>query len=437
MMPSPNYYNLPNIVDVTSIVGQTRKINLTTSNQSVVDNPQGSNAIYRINSIRVCNYGNSQVTAHVTAVIIDGGGISYQLVELYPVTWHGTEIILSKDTGIYLMPYDSLKVLADANSQVSMMVTFDMVGTLPSVKGSGYVVGGFNSSSQVLATVYKYAFTTESGSALDLGLIYARKSSAGYANSGVAGYTTGGENSSGTTLASIEKLAFPEDFRFLLYPATLTTGVIDASGFADSGVAGYTAGGKKAAGLAAITDVDKLVFSNETAFKLGSGLGTAVWLTASFANSGTAGYVAGGGDTEYAGSTRIQKYTFATDTMQTIMAALSSNTYGAAGFSNNGVAGYVVGVPNDLALAKAINKITFSTDTRTTLSETLATQTKYAVGFANSGTAGYVYGGQNTATGEILGNINKIVFPTDTISSADVGLTPVYYAAGFANSGVL
>jgi len=50
------------------------------------------------------------------------------------------------------------------------------------------------------------------------------------------------------------------------------------------------------------------------------------------ANSGTAGYFAGGGDL----STAIDKITFSADTKTTLSATLTGGSYGLAGFADSG-----------------------------------------------------------------------------------------------------
>ena len=97
-----------------------------------------------------------------------------------------------------------------------------------------------------------------------------------------------------------------------------------------------------------------------------------------------AGYVAGG----YGGSylTGIDKITFPADTKTTLSATLTSVRSNEAGFANSGVAGYVAGGANSTVYLSDIDKITFPADTKTTLSATLTSARGEGAGFANSGT---------------------------------------------------
>ena len=65
-------------------------------------------------------------------------------------------------------------------------------------------------------------------------------------------------------------------------------------------------------------------------------------------------------------------------------ATLTTARYSAAGFANSGVAGYVAG-GYDSARVSGIDKVSFPADTKTTLSATLTTARVYAGGFADSG----------------------------------------------------
>jgi hypothetical protein len=132
---------------------------------------------------------------------------------------------------------------------------------------------------------------------------------------GVAGYFCGGYD--GTYLSGIDKITFPADTKSTL-SATLTGGIAEFSGFANSGVAGYVGGG-----VAPATDrIDKITFPADTKSTLSATLSSATQSMATYANSGTAGYFAGGLSGSFL--SRIDKITFPADTKSTIAATLTS-----------------------------------------------------------------------------------------------------------------
>jgi len=81
----------------------------------------------------------------------------------------------------------------------------------------------------------------------------------GAASVELGGYFAGG-SSAGGELSSIDKITFPEDTKSTL-AATLSTGRSGNGGAADSGVAGYSAGGFDTAN---ISGIDKITFSADT-----------------------------------------------------------------------------------------------------------------------------------------------------------------------------
>jgi hypothetical protein len=103
------------------------------------------------------------------------------------------------------------------------------------------------------------------------------------------------------------------------------------------------------------------------------------------ANSGTAGYLGGGGDPTIS---TIDKLTFSNDSRSTIGATFSGDgRYGQGAFANSGTAGYFGGgiIPPGFNSA-TIFKLAFSNDSISTLAATVTVSGPYLTGFANSGT---------------------------------------------------
>ena len=114
----------------------------------------------------------------------------------------------------------------------------------------------------------------------------------------------------------------------------MSTGRSGNGGAADSGVAGYSAGGYD---TASISGIDKIVFFLDVKSTLSATLTTARNALAGIANSGTAGYFGGGGEAGGATYlTAIDKITFPADTKTTLSATLTQGKYGMAGFADCG-----------------------------------------------------------------------------------------------------
>ena len=85
-------------------------------------------------------------------------------------------------------------------------------------------------------------------------------------------------------VSGIDKVSFPADSKTTL-SATLTNSVSEPTGFANSGTAGYNAGGNISAGLS--SGIDKVSFPADTKTTLSATLTTARAASAAFADSGT------------------------------------------------------------------------------------------------------------------------------------------------------
>ena len=110
---------------------------------------------------------------------------------------------------------------------------------------------------------------------------------------------------------------------------------------------------------------------------------------------GVAGYFAGG-VTASLNTAVINKLTFATESISSLSATLTVALGFPAGMANSGVAGYSAGGYDDSSVyTSGIEKVTFPADTKTTLAATLSPGYAYLAGYANSGVAGYYAGGDD------------------------------------------
>ena len=298
---------------------------------------------------------------------------------------------------------------------------------------AGYFGGGYDGNiGDEIARIDKISFPADTKSTLSAVLTSKIEQLAAMANSGVAGYFAGGTPDLGlTTLARIDKITFPGDTKSTL-SATLTTGGAQlASGMANSGTAGYIAGGIDNSGTV-LSRIDKITFAADTKSTLTPTLTVAKYATSAMANSGTAGYISGGNNSAGTPISGIDKITFSGDTKSTLSATLTTATAFTAAMANSGVAGYVGGGVDSGGFISRIDKITFSADTKSTLTATLTAAVAEFAAMSNSGTAGY-FGGGNSGTGG-LSRIDKITFSADTKSTLSATLTtPITSPAGMAN----
>lgn len=261
----------------------------------------------------------------------------------------------------------------------------------------------------------------------------------GHANSGTAGYAVAGRGTDGNIVSRVDKITFSNDAK-----STLASSLADNSWYtascANSGTAGYTGSGftdTKPPGdpqYSMLKRIYKITYSNDSTSVNSNDLPDYRFLMGSHANSGTAGYWAGGYNYTLSPSQRadMSKMPFSTETPATLSATLTVTNHALAGFANSGTAGYTYGGEGSGSPTR-IEKLAYSNDTNSTVSATLATGVNYPIGASNNGTAAYVLGTSSANT-----TIQKLTFSGDTVSAVTATLVTSHLAgAAFANSGVL
>ena len=292
---------------------------------------------------------------------------------------------------------------------------------------AGYFAGGTGAS--YLNSINKFTFSTEAISTPSAVLSGNIVSNTGFANSGVAGYSLGGfDDSTYTALTTIDKIAFPADTKSS--STVLTTAKDLHAGFSNTGVAGYVGGGRNSAG-AKTNNVEKLTYPSETSSAVSATLTSATMQMTAFSNYGVAGYFVGGNDA--AGKvTSVDKFAFPSDTKTNL--ATATLGFNRTALADQGVSGYVMGGEDSVgAVVSLCEKFAFSTDTKTTTTS-LAVVSSQGFGASSSGVAGYYAGGVLSTE---YNTIYKFTFPSDTRSLLSAVLTSAKrLGASFSNEGL-
>lgn len=133
-------------------------------------------------------------------------------------------------------------------------------------------------------------------------------------------------------------------------------------------------------------------------------------------------------------STAVSKFTFATETASA-MPSLSSATYRSTqgATTNPGFAGYMYGAYSDASGAlNTIDKITYPSDTISTIGATMLTAYRSgAYSTHNGNTAGYVFGGYN---GGNTTSSEKMTYSSESISSGGASLSNARRLGGSATN---
>lgn len=120
----------PNIVNVTSIVGNNASVSLTTTNATlIVENVAASGKVYKINMITVANVdGTNAADITVSKYSEDNiGGTAYPIVSTVSVPADATLIVLDKTTALYLKEDESIGATAGTASDLVVTCSWEEI----------------------------------------------------------------------------------------------------------------------------------------------------------------------------------------------------------------------------------------------------------------------------------------------------------------------
>jgi len=285
-------------------------------------------------------------------------------------------------------------------------------------------VAGYFAVGSTLTTIDKFAFPTDSRTTLATGLSVADAYIGnGIANSNVAGYVALEPSPS-----TVNRFAFPSDTRSNL-ASPLATRRYLKTGFSNSGVAGYFAGGVEGGTSTILGSVEKYAFPSETRSTLGTGMSGNRREVGGFENIAVAGYVGPGFDGGSPGrTTTVDKFAFPSDTRSTLGTGTSSAVRDGGAMCDIRTAGYYNGATT--SNVTTVDKFSYPSDTRSTLGTGLSSARSLQGGMGNPGVAGY-FGGRTTT-------VDKFAFPSDSRTTLASGLSAGGEGVGgFADAGAL
>lgn len=119
----------PNIVNVTTILGNTFSVVATTGDTSIVNNPASSGKICKINTVLCTNIDGSN-SADISIRIFpqdDLGGTANAIASTITVPSNSTLIVIDKSTSFYLLEDRSLSAIANANSSIAVTASWEEI----------------------------------------------------------------------------------------------------------------------------------------------------------------------------------------------------------------------------------------------------------------------------------------------------------------------
>lgn len=115
----------PNILQVSTIVGKTDVLEVTTVATAIVSNAAASNSVYKINALVIANIDGTN--ACDVSVEIFRNSTAYRLINTVAVVADSSFIALGRDYPLYLEEGDSLRVIASANGDLTAVCSYEVI----------------------------------------------------------------------------------------------------------------------------------------------------------------------------------------------------------------------------------------------------------------------------------------------------------------------
>jgi hypothetical protein len=122
----------PNIVNVTTILGNNSSVSLTTTSAtSLVSNAASSNKVFKINMIMVANVDGTNaaditINKYSAAAL---GGTAFPIASTISVPADATLIILDKTTSLYLLENESIGATAGTASDLVVTTSWEEINS--------------------------------------------------------------------------------------------------------------------------------------------------------------------------------------------------------------------------------------------------------------------------------------------------------------------
>ena len=115
----------PNLKTPTTITGRTARYAVTASLATALTNSAASGKVLKINSIFCANVDGTNA-ADISVSIYDGSTDRY-LAKTIAVPADATQIISTKDTYFYLEEGDSIRAVANAASDLELIIGYEEI----------------------------------------------------------------------------------------------------------------------------------------------------------------------------------------------------------------------------------------------------------------------------------------------------------------------
>ena len=119
----------PNIVNVTSIIGNSLTVAVATTATQLASNAASSGKVFKINSILIANIDGT-ASADITVNIYSAaalGGTGLAIASTIAVPADASLIVIDKTTSFYLLENQSIGALASATGDLVATISFEEI----------------------------------------------------------------------------------------------------------------------------------------------------------------------------------------------------------------------------------------------------------------------------------------------------------------------
>lgn len=116
----------PNIVNTTTIYGNTATLAVSTTTTNVVSNPSSSGYVYKITSLTVANINTLSSSVLVNVEYNNAGSNTY-IARNVVVPANSSLVVVGRDTAFYLLENSSVQLSAGSNSSLSALISYEQL----------------------------------------------------------------------------------------------------------------------------------------------------------------------------------------------------------------------------------------------------------------------------------------------------------------------
>ena len=115
-----------NIVNVSTIYGNTTGMTVSTTPTAIVTNASGSNSVYKINTLIVSNISGTG-SASITVDVYKNQTNAYRVAYQVPVTANTSFSPIDIGLILYLQENDSIRLTSSANSALEAVCSYEAI----------------------------------------------------------------------------------------------------------------------------------------------------------------------------------------------------------------------------------------------------------------------------------------------------------------------